>query len=102
MRFMVIVKATNQVSRYNAEGPRRERALPHTWGLGPAKQPVRSRRHGGSQWALPSAGLCLRGASISAGLRKVFEAEDFGPVFTPELREQEKRLRAELEQPKGS
>jgi hypothetical protein len=44
----------------------------------------------------------LRGASISAGLRKVFEAEDFGPVFTPELREQEKRLRAELEQPKGS
>jgi hypothetical protein len=35
-------------------------------------------------------------------LRKVFEAEDFGPVFTPELREQEKRLRAELEQPKGS
>src|SRR5260370_28673914 len=35
-------------------------------------------------------------------IRQVFEAEDFGPVFTPELREQEKRLRAELEQPKGS
>jgi hypothetical protein len=35
-------------------------------------------------------------------IRQVFEAEDFGPVFTPELREQENRLRAELEQPKGS
>jgi hypothetical protein len=28
-------------------------------------------------------------------IRQVFEAEDFGPAFTPELREQEKRLRAE-------
>jgi hypothetical protein len=26
----------------------------------------------------------------------VFEAEDFGEEFTPELREQEERLRAEL------
>jgi hypothetical protein len=25
-------------------------------------------------------------------IRQVFEAEDFGPEFTPELREQEKRL----------
>ena len=29
-------------------------------------------------------------------LRQVFEAEDFGAEFTPELREQEDRLRAEL------
>ncbi len=29
-------------------------------------------------------------------LRPVFEAEDFGAEFTPELREQEERLRAEL------
>jgi hypothetical protein len=28
-------------------------------------------------------------------LRQVFEAEDFGDEFTPELREQEERLRAE-------
>jgi len=28
-------------------------------------------------------------------IRQVFEAEDFGPAFTPELREQEKRLRAQ-------
>ena len=27
-------------------------------------------------------------------IRQVFEAEDFGPAFTPELREQEERLRA--------
>ena len=31
-------------------------------------------------------------------LRQVFEAEDFGDEFTPELREQEERLRAEIEQ----
>ena len=30
-------------------------------------------------------------------IRPVFEAEDFGPEFTPELRAQEDRLRAELE-----
>jgi len=35
-------------------------------------------------------------------IRQVFEAEDFGPAFTPELREQEERLRAELEQRKAS
>ena len=35
-------------------------------------------------------------------IRQVFEAEDFGPALTPELRNQEERLRAELEQRKGS
>lgn len=30
-------------------------------------------------------------------IRPVFEAEDFGKEFTPELREQEERLRAEIE-----
>jgi hypothetical protein len=29
-------------------------------------------------------------------IRQVFEAEDFGPEFTPELREQEERLRAQM------
>ena len=28
-------------------------------------------------------------------IRQVFEAEDFGPEFTPELRQQEERLRAQ-------
>ena len=30
-------------------------------------------------------------------IRPVFEADDFGAEFTPELREQEERLRAEIE-----
>src|SRR5262249_55450808 len=30
-------------------------------------------------------------------IRQVFEAEDFGAEFTPELREQEERLRAQVE-----
>ncbi|MGH3941264.1 MAG: YciI family protein [Pseudonocardiaceae bacterium] len=32
-------------------------------------------------------------------IRQVFEAEDFGEVLTPELREQEERLRAQTAQP---
>ena len=31
-------------------------------------------------------------------IRQVFEAEDFGAEFTPELREQEERLRAQISQ----
>jgi hypothetical protein len=34
------------------------------------------------------------GAEGEIEIRRVFEAEDFGAEFTPELREQEKRLRA--------
>ena len=33
-------------------------------------------------------------------IRPVFEAEDFGAELTPELREQEERLRAQIEQQK--
>ena len=33
-------------------------------------------------------------------IRQIFEAEDFGAEFTPELRAQEERLRAELDQRK--
>jgi len=33
-------------------------------------------------------------------IRPVFEAEDFGAEFTPELREQEERLKAEIERQK--
>ena len=29
-------------------------------------------------------------------IRQVFEAEDFGAEFTPELKEQEERLRAQM------
>ena len=33
-------------------------------------------------------------------IRPIFEAEDFGKEFTPELREQEERLRSEIEKKK--
>ena len=35
-------------------------------------------------------------------IRQLFEAEDFGPDFTPELREQEERVRADAERLKKS
>jgi len=34
-------------------------------------------------------------------IRQIFEAEDFGAEFTPELREQEERLRAQVEKSKA-
>lgn len=39
-----------------------------------------------------------RRAEATIEIRKVFEDDDFGEAFTPELREQEARLRAEAEQ----
>ena len=44
---------------------------------------------------------CLKRAPFDGGteieIRQVFEAEDFGAEFTPELREQEERLRQQIE-----
>jgi len=37
------------------------------------------------------------GTEAEIEIRQVFEAEDFGPAFTPELREQEARLRAQTD-----
>ncbi len=37
------------------------------------------------------------GAESEIEIRPIFEAEDFGAEFTPELREQEARLRAQIE-----
>jgi hypothetical protein len=37
------------------------------------------------------------GGGVEIELRPVFEMEDFGDEFTPELREQEQRLRAQTE-----
>lgn len=36
------------------------------------------------------------GTKAEIEIRQVFEAEDFGPEFTPELREREERLRAQV------
>ena len=35
---------------------------------------------------------------IEIEIRQVFEASDFGPEFTPELKEQEERMRAHIEE----
>ena len=40
------------------------------------------------------------GAEGELEIRQVFEAEEFGGEFTPELREQEERLRAQLKETK--
>jgi hypothetical protein len=37
------------------------------------------------------------GVESDVEIRRVFEEEDFGAEFTPELREQEERLRAQIE-----
>ena len=39
----------------------------------------------------------MPGEEAEIEIRQVFEAEDFGQEFTPELRAQEERLRAEME-----
>ncbi len=38
------------------------------------------------------------GGNVEIEIRQIFEAEDFGPEFTPELREQEERLRQQAGQ----
>ena len=38
----------------------------------------------------------MPGEDSEIEIRQIFEAEDFGKEFTPELREQEERLRAEM------
>jgi hypothetical protein len=43
----------------------------------------------------------MPGEEAELEIRPVFEAEDFGAEFTPELRAQEERLRAEIEKRAG-
>ena len=42
----------------------------------------------------------MPGEEAEIEIRPVFEAEDFGEEYTPELREQEARQRAEIERQK--
>ena len=44
----------------------------------------------------------MPGEAAEIEIRQVFEPEDFGPAFTPELRAQEERRRAKVEQCIGS
>jgi hypothetical protein len=39
----------------------------------------------------------MPGSESEIEIRQVFEADDFGEAFTPELREQEERIRAQIE-----
>jgi hypothetical protein len=41
------------------------------------------------------------GVESEIEIRPFFEAEDFGEEFTPELREREERLRAQLKEQRG-
>ena len=42
------------------------------------------------------------GGGTEIEVRQVFDAEDFGTEFTPELREQEERIREQMEKQKAS
>jgi hypothetical protein len=44
----------------------------------------------------------MPGEEAEIEIRPIFEAEDFGAEFTPELREQEERLREQLGRPHGA
>ena len=44
----------------------------------------------------------MPGEEAEIEIRQVFEADDFGPEFTPELRTQEERLRTDIEKSGGS
>jgi hypothetical protein len=44
----------------------------------------------------------MPGEESEIEIRPIFEAEDFGKEFTPELRAQEERLRAEIERQHGA
>ena len=50
------------------------------------------------QWRVRTAPKVL---ALEGELRQVFEAEDFGAEFTPELREQEARIRSQIDQQKS-
>ncbi|RON42218.1 YciI family protein [Pseudomonas brassicacearum] len=41
----------------------------------------------------------MPGTDAEIEIRQVFEADDFGAEFTPELREQEERVRAQMNKP---
>lgn len=52
------------------------------------------------EWAKRCPNPAVDGKEGELEIRPLFEADDFGAEFTPELREQEDRLRAEIEKQK--
>jgi hypothetical protein len=53
------------------------------------------------EWAKRCPNPSVDGKEGELEIRQVFEAEDFGAEFTPELREQEERLRAQVAKKKS-
>ncbi len=49
------------------------------------------------EWAKRCPNPAVDGREGELEIRQVFEADDFGAEFTPELRDQEERLRAQIE-----
>ena len=135
MRFMILVKATEQseagvlpseqvlaeMGKYNEELVKAGVLLAGE-GLHPSSKGARVKFSGGKRTVIDGpfteakeliAGFWLiqvkskeeaiewaRRVPFNEGeaeieIRQVFEAEDFGPALTPELREQEERLRAQ-------
>ncbi|MFN0318518.1 MAG: YciI family protein [Nitrospira sp.] len=52
------------------------------------------------EWVKRCPNPAVDGKEGEIEIRQVFEAEDFGAEFTPELREQEERLRAQMDKKK--
>jgi hypothetical protein len=136
MRFMVLVKATNDteagvmpseelltaMGKYNEELVKAGVMLAGE-GLHPSSKGARVRFSGEKRtvidgpfteakeliagfwlWQVKSKEEAIEwvkrcpnptGGESEIEIRQVFEADDFGPEFTPELREQEERLRAQ-------
>ena len=142
MRFMILVKATNnseagvlpderlltEMGKYNEELVKAGVLLAGE-GLQPSSKGARVRFSGDKRtvidgpfaetkeliagfwlWQVKSKEEAIEwvkrcpnpfpGTESEIEIRQVFEAEDFGAEFTPELREQEERLRAQSEQAK--
>jgi len=136
MRFMVIVKATEEseagvlpdqklladMGKYNEELVQAGVMLAGE-GLQPSSKGARVRFAGGKKtvidgpfaetkelvagfwiWQCKSKDEAIEWLkrapfeNTEVEIRQIFEAEDFGPALTPELREQEDRLRAQTEQ----
>ena len=54
------------------------------------------------EWVKRCPNPAIDGKEGEIDIRQVFEAEDFGAEFTPELREQEERLRTQVAKKKSS
>lgn len=83
MRFMILIKATPDSEAGGMPGEELLTAM------GKSKEDA-------IEWVKRCPNP-MPGTEAEIEIRPVFESEDFGDEFTPELREQEERLRARVE-----